>query len=166
MRRQLVSAPVSPPETRIPPGTITLWPGSTIPYGWLTCDGSYYAQATYPALYEVIAGNFGASGSTFGVPALQGRVPLGVSAVRALNTKDGATTHTLTAAQSALRSHTHAYGDYYNDSQGAACNAASGGAANQAHTTSSENTVAASAGAASAHTNVQPYIILNFIIKT
>jgi microcystin-dependent protein len=168
MRRQLVSAPVSPPATRIPPGTITIWPTGTIPKGWLICDGSYYLQADYPALYGVIAGTFGASGSTFGVPALHGRVPYGVSAFRPLNTQNlsTTTTHLLSAAESALRNHTHGYNDYYNDAQVASCNAASGAGSNANQTTASESTNSVSASASSAHNNLQPYLLVNFIIKT
>lgn len=166
MRRPLVSSPVSTSNTIIPPGTIALWGSTTIPTGWLKCDGTTYATSAYPALYSAIGNTFGSSSPNFQVPNLAGKVPYGVSASRALNTTGGASTVTLTAAQSALRTHTHTYNDYYNDGSGGSCNTSSGAGSNFNQTTATESTNSPSANAASAHTNVQPYIVLNFIIKT
>jgi len=168
MRRQLVSAPVSPPTTRIPPGTIVVWPNATAPAGWLICDNSFYAQSAYPALFSAIGTTYGGSGSTFAVPSLHGRVPLGVSTSpsRPLGTTGGTTTHQLTAAECALRDHAHNYAEAYNATSGSSCNAASGAGSNFNQTTATESTSTNSANAANAHTNVQPYVIINFIIKT
>ena len=166
MRRPLVGSPISTSNTVIPAGTVVLWGSNTVPAGWLKCDGSTYAIATYPALYSAIGNTFGSSSPNFQVPNLSGRVPYGVSASRALNTTGGVTTVKLTAAQSALRNHTHPYGDYYNDSSAATSNAATGAGSNFNQTTANENTEYLQADAASAHTNIQPYIILHFIIKT
>lgn len=144
-----------------------MWGVATIPAGWLVCDGTGYATTAYPALYDVIGTTFGSSGG-FQVPDLRGRVPYGVSSSpsRPLNTKDGSTIHYLTATESALRSHTHGYGDYYNDTSAQTCNAASGAGSNKNQTTGNESTNSVSAAAASPHNNVQPYIVVNFIIKT
>jgi microcystin-dependent protein len=64
--------------------------GLIIPYGgtpavdtpkcYLPCDGaSYSTTGDYKALFEVIGYNFGGSGSTFKVPDMRSRFPLGVS---------------------------------------------------------------------------------------
>ena len=129
------------------------------------CDGSGYATTTYPALYAAISTTYGST-SGFQVPNLKGNVPYGVSSGRPLNTTGGALTHTLTASESALRNHTHTYQDQYDSTSYASCNAASGAASNSGQTTYNEVTTSVSSNAASAHTNVQPYILLNFIIKT
>jgi microcystin-dependent protein len=132
----------------------------------LNCDGTAYDIAKYPALYSAIGNTFGSSSPTFLVPNLSNRVPYGASAGRPLNTTGGTATETLTAAQSATRNHTHSYGDYYNDTSSGTCNAASGAGSNFNQTTASEFTDYQSANASQSHNNLQPYIVLNFIIKT
>lgn len=47
-------------EQQLPIGAIIVYTGSTIPKGWLLCDGSTYSAATYPALSAVIGTTFGA----------------------------------------------------------------------------------------------------------
>ncbi len=55
-------SPVNQKQYDIPIGTLIAFPPSTVPdYGWLLCDGSEVAQATYPDLYSVI-------GDTYGTP--------------------------------------------------------------------------------------------------
>lgn len=68
-----------------PPGMLTQYVGSTAPTGWLLCDGTEKAIATYSALYAVIGTTYGpltngagAAGTThFRVPDLRGRIPMG-----------------------------------------------------------------------------------------
>ncbi|GGX79236.1 phage tail protein [Streptomyces anandii] len=62
----------------IPVGTIVAFAGELDnswlqSQGWLYCDGSQLDQATYPALYAAIGGNFGAGHGTFFLPDLRGR---------------------------------------------------------------------------------------------
>jgi hypothetical protein len=63
----------------MPSGLIVLWPyqGSSysgqIPAGFLACDGSSYAQSSYPTLYALIGTTFGPNppvSGQFAVPAL------------------------------------------------------------------------------------------------
>ena len=69
------------------------------------------ADATYARLWATIGTTYGGSGiNSFAVPDLKGRVPVGYGAgtgltTRSLNDKGGAETHVLTEAQ--LASHTH-----------------------------------------------------------
>jgi microcystin-dependent protein len=52
--------------------------GSAAPTGWLLCDGSLYTVALYPALYAVLGVAYGGVlGTSFNVPNLAGRVPVG-----------------------------------------------------------------------------------------
>lgn len=170
MRRALLGQTSMPSSMRVPPGTIVIWGSSTIPKGWLLCDGTGYNYLDYPALYSAIGTTYGSStiygAYGFQVPDLRGRVPYGVSATRALNTTGGTTTHTLTAAESALRNHTHVHEDQRNNNSYGSCNASSGAGSTANQGTYSENTTSTSSNASSAHTNLQPYILLNFIIKT
>lgn len=62
-----------------PPGAVIAFAGATVPGGWLFCDGSVQAQATYPRLFAAITTTYnvgGEPGGTFRLPNLQGRVLL------------------------------------------------------------------------------------------
>lgn len=59
-------------------GEIKLWPGNNIPKGWKICDGASLSTTTYSALYAEIGTTYGGSGSSFYLPNLSGRVPVGV----------------------------------------------------------------------------------------
>jgi hypothetical protein len=56
-------------------GSIGMWLGSSPPPGALLCDGASHPTASYPLL----AASLGASGATFLVPNLQGRLPRGTN---------------------------------------------------------------------------------------
>lgn len=59
--------------TRIPVGTIMIWPSESIPDEYLECDGSAVLRSTYYKLFEKIGTTWGAGdGSTFNVPDLRG----------------------------------------------------------------------------------------------
>lgn len=60
-------------NTSTPVGTIHAFGGGVVPAGWLLCDGSSYAQASFASLYSAIGGAFGTSGANFNVPDLRGR---------------------------------------------------------------------------------------------
>lgn len=63
----------------IPVGTIMMWAGSTAPTGWLLCNGTAVSRTTYSALFAVISTTYGTGNgsTTFNVPNLQRRFPLG-----------------------------------------------------------------------------------------
>lgn len=47
-------------------------------YGWLICDGKIYPMSRYQKLFGLIGNQFGGDGvSTFAVPDLRGRLPMG-----------------------------------------------------------------------------------------
>lgn len=62
-----------------PIGAYTPYGGATAPTGWLTCDGSLKAIASYPALFAAIGALWGGDGiTTFAVPNMPGRIPIGI----------------------------------------------------------------------------------------
>ena len=166
-------------ESAVPTGAIVLWTTDTEPSGWVFCDGSAYdvtKDSTLGALYELIGNTFGGSDNTdFKVPDLRGRVPLGqddmggTAANRVTDTDadtvgngDGAETVTLTGAQSGLQAHSHTVSFLDGYSVGHAKITGrdqTGGDWDQATSTN------AAANASEAHTNMPPYITLNWIIK-
>lgn len=81
---EVVLATTSATNGALPAGIIVPYGGDTAPAGWLMCDGNSYATGAYPDLYAVIGYNFGGSGSSFQVPALQGRQCMGAGGVTGL----------------------------------------------------------------------------------
>jgi microcystin-dependent protein len=60
----------------VPTGSVIAFAGNTssVPAGWLLCDGSAFSSTTYPNLYSLL-------GNTAFTPNLQDRVPLGAGTV-------------------------------------------------------------------------------------
>ena len=59
-------------------GEIRLFAGTRIPRNWRLCDGSLLPISENPELYSVMGANYGGNGvTTFGIPDLRGRVPIG-----------------------------------------------------------------------------------------
>lgn len=91
-------------------------------YYWLACNGQAVSRTVYDDLFDVIGTNFGTGNgsTTFNVPDLRGRVPVGddtmagETATRMPDSADnignsgGAHEHTLTANQSGVKGHGHA----------------------------------------------------------
>lgn len=174
MNRQMVSKPISQSTRKIPPGTVAMWPSDTIPVGWLICNGNGYATATYPALYAVIGTTYGST-SGFQVPDLRTLVPYGVAtSAGAVGGTGGSATHLVSAQESFLKDHTHTYSDFYADTDVATCSGSAVTSIKNVVTRTQNTTQTYSGGtlytdawsAYEYHTNLQPYILLNYIIKT
>ena len=95
-------------DSTIPTGTIFDYAGTSIPTGWLNCDGSAVSRTTYAALFAALDTTWGnGDGSTtFNLPDLRGRVTVGVGSVGtnsqptvALGAVGGEQNHTLIAAE-------------------------------------------------------------------
>jgi microcystin-dependent protein len=154
-----------------PAGSVMQYAGSSAPSGWLLADGTAVSRTTYAALYAVIGTTYGVgdNSTTFNLPNLKGKVPVGRdssdTSFDVLGETGGAKTHTLTTAE--MPAHTHEL--YANVG-----NAAS--ATNLDDITGSNNINATdvrvgdrpttTTGGGGAHNNLQPYIVLNYIIKT
>lgn len=149
--------PISPHTAQI--GQVTAFAGSTAPNGWLLCDGSAVSRTTYAKLFAVIGTTYGTGdgSTTFNVPDLRGRFPLGsgtgtaaTATAHTLGDRSGQETHTLTINElpaNALYSNytsTAQWGDY--EASGAYYYRTRGGGA--------------------AHNNMPPFTALNFIIYT
>jgi len=84
-------------------GEIRMWGGTSAPTGWLLCDGASVSRSTYAALYAITGDAFGNGdgSSTFNVPDMEGRSPVGVG-TGAGGGAEAATGGTVPAGGSAL----------------------------------------------------------------
>src|SRR5690606_10883022 len=107
----------------IPTGAIMPYAGAAEPAGWLFCDGRAVSRTTYAALFAVIGTTYGAGdgSTTFNLPNLKGRVPVGLDTGQAefdsLGETGAAKTHTFSVSE--LPSHTHGVGTLVTQSAGA-----------------------------------------------
>jgi microcystin-dependent protein len=154
------SAPSFQTLSGIPTGSIFNWATSSAPTGYLICDGSAVSRTTYSALFAVISTTYGSGdgSTTFNVPNLKGKVVVGYNSAEtefdALGETGGTKTHTLTEAE--LAAHTHTV---TNGVTAGLSSLGGGGSINVGQVTTS------STGSGNAHNNLQPYIVLNAIIK-
>lgn len=79
---QLDQAPAAAAATPVPTGGILAYGGAAAPTGYLLCAGALVSRATYAALFTAIGTTYGAGdgSTTFGLPDLRGKFPLGVAA--------------------------------------------------------------------------------------
>ena len=165
----------------LPAGAILPYAGATAPTGYLLSFGQAISRSTYADLFSAISTTYGAGdgSSTFNVPDLRGRAVGGqddmggTSANRLTGTSGGVNgdtlggtggleTHTLTTAQ--LAAHTH--GTVYDTTDEAGGNDNPRVNFEPSHQSVGTITQSTSTGGGGAHNNVQPTIILNYIIKT
>lgn len=136
-----------------PIGMMVEFAGATAPMGWLLCDGTAVSRTTYAALFATIGETYGPGNgtSTFNLPDRRGRVGVGKSADTefvTLGKTGGTKTHTLTTPElpefwgSSGGSHVVPQGTFYG------------------------LTAAAKVGGGQPHNNLQPYITLNYLIRT
>lgn len=169
--------------TAIPPGIVaeSALPGA--PSGWLLCRGQAISRTTYADLFAAIGTTWGAGdgSTTFNVPDIQGRVTVGQSVsgtFAALNNKGGAETVTLTEAQMPSHTHTdagHVHASQYPNNTGGGTGYFGGlnntiqtyqtGVTYNGTLTQTGNANIQYTGGSQAHTNLQPYIVVNYIIK-
>ena len=146
-------------STVIPAGTINQYAGTSAPTGWLLADGTAVSRTTYAALFAVTSTTYGVGdgSTTFNLPDLKGRVPVGknTGTFATLGGTGGAETHTLTTAQ--IPAHNHQTSLYPNIAAGGTAIGGQGGFVGDY----TQNT-----GGGGSHNNLQPYITVNYIIKT
>jgi microcystin-dependent protein len=102
-----VQGPPGPAGDAIPAGHIMAFGGVSPATGWLMCDGSAVLRSAYPALFAAISTRFGAGdgSTTFNLPNLQDRVPVGASGTKAVGSTGGESAHTTTITELPLHSH-------------------------------------------------------------
>lgn len=153
-------------------GELKIFGGNFAPVGWMFCDGRLLAISEYEALFNLIGTTYGGDGvSTFALPDLRGRIPLhqgagyvmgqaaGVESVTLLTTQIPAHNH-VAAANSGQQSSASAEGNLLSATTGAG----------QVLYGPPQNLGAFAANAVGAtggnqpHENIQPSLVINFII--
>jgi microcystin-dependent protein len=154
-------------QNRLDPiGSINSFAGTVAPNGWLLCDGSNVLRDTYKLLFSVIGVTYGNGDgvTTFTLPDMRGRVSVtagtGIGLTnRVLGAVGGEENHLLTLNE--IPAHTHTY-DKQNGIQNiVAVDGAGITAADDPITVTNTS----SAGGGAAHNVMQPFIVLNHIIK-
>lgn len=164
----------------LPSGIIIQYAGSSTPSGWLLCDGTAVSRTTYSGLYSSIGTTYGVgdNSTTFNLPDLRGRVPVGSGqgkedgasdpvagtatrppagsnlTNRSLGVYGGEEKHSITEAELAAHTHTILTGT------------SSTGGGMAAPFQGNQTTSTGSTGSGTAHNNMMKYITVNFIIKT
>ena len=165
-------------EYIMPTGAVLPYAGSSAPTGFLLCYGQAISRSTYADLFSAISTTYGTGdgSSTFNVPDLRGRVVAGQDDMGGssgdnltglsggvngdtLGATGGSETHTLTTAQ--MPAHTHTVTAHENPGGTGDSNGSEGGDSSYDRSSTTSST-----GGGDAHNNVQPTIILNYIIKT
>ncbi|HEY0036184.1 MAG TPA: tail fiber protein [Longimicrobium sp.] len=152
-------------------GEIRMFAGGYAPPGWLLCDGNLLEITDHEQLFDVIGTTYGGDGtSTFALPDLRGRVPIHHGNGFALAAAGGAEEITLTAQQ--VPAHSHALRATQNIGTGTNPQndvlAQTGGLKPYIEDVASVNMsplAISGAGAGQAHTNLQPYLCVHFMIS-
>lgn len=147
----------------IPYGTIIQCAAVNVPQGWLLCNGASILKNSYLNLYNAIGYTYGGFDNNFNVPDIRGRVPIGSGSGAGLTNRilgniGGAERHQLTVDEMPAHTHTENISsgnlpiendtpDVYNNQ------------------TSSYTGNTGSTGGDQSHNNMQPFIVLNYLIK-
>jgi microcystin-dependent protein len=152
-------------------GEIRMFAGNFAPAGWMFCEGQLLPISENETLFQLIGTTYGGDGeSTFALPDLRGRLPLHQGNGFILSEKAGTESVTLTVSQ--IPAHTHPLlGSGANGSQ-----ATPQGALLASSTiltpygidppaSAMALTSIGPVGGSQPHTNLQPYLCVDFIIS-
>jgi len=174
-----------------PTGTITMYAGAVAPQGYLLCKGQEVSKTQYADLYDVIGDQYGTPvdpDNSFSLPNLCGKVVVGLDAndgtFKSLGKTGGEKAHRLTTGEMPAHSHsayTTSSGSHSHtisfmttnksgkdtltvlsssEDRGSTYNKSTNSAGSHTHTVGVYST-----GDSYEHNNLQPYTVLNYIIK-
>jgi microcystin-dependent protein len=158
-------------------GEIRMFGGNFAPQGWAMCQGQIMPISQNDALFNLIGTAFGGDGQeTFGLPDLQGRAPMhqgqgpGITQNYILGENAGVESVTLTTQQIPI--HNHAFlvssviGTQTNPTNNYMAAPLTGKAYYAANPDKSMyNQILSPVGGNQPHNNMQPYLVVSFIIS-
>lgn len=170
-------------QATVPVGALFMWGAATAPDFYLLCDGAAVSRTTYAALFATIGTTYGVGdgSTTFNLPNLKGRVPVGLDAAQAefdtLAETGGAKTlpaHTHSISSDGSHQHGPSGGTNFALDIVTSAIYASGGIG--ALSSWAASMLTASAGAhthggatgstgTGSHGVLQPYLVLNYIVR-
>lgn len=144
--------------------------GNFAPAGWMLCQGQLLPISENETLFNLIGTTYGGDGqSTFGLPDLQGRVPVHQGNGFTLAQRAGEETVTLTIQQTPAHTHVPQAFIPAGGQSSPANNLWAQSSLDQFSTTAPSLTMAASAigmtGGSQPHDNMIPFLAVNFIIS-
>ena len=151
-------------------GEIRMLAGSETPPGWASCDGQLLPIQEYRALYTVLGTTYGGDGrTTFALPDLRGRTPVHVDGnTFRLGQAGGETAHTISADE--LPSHAHgSLALLGNPTANVGVQTVSSAAPVATLAAQEQRSlfgigVAADTAAGEPHENLQPYLVVTYVI--
>ncbi len=162
-------------------GFILPFGGGSAPSGWLECDGAAVSRSTYSDLFAIIGTTYGAGdgSTTFNLPDLQGRVIMGQGGSNANRTPaalenigDTSGEQSVTLSVNQLPSHNHAATTTYNPRTGRGSrndntnSAVSTNFQRSDFSTMVMKTTISNTGGNAPINNIQPSIVIMYLIKT
>ena len=147
------------------------WASDTPPSGWLIANGAAVSRTTYSGIFAVHGTSFGGGdgSTTFNLPDLQERVAIGKGGALSIGDTGGEASHALTSAENGPHTHPITLTQvtdvddvalsgppFYMVARSEDPEAASGNLS---------GATAGSSGSGTAHNNLQPYLVLNGLVK-
>ena len=142
------------------------------PKGWALCNGQLLPINQNQALFSLLGTTYGGDGRVnFGLPNLQGMVPMHMGSGHTLGERGGEQAHTVSISEIPTHVHTaQASLETTNNLQDAAGATLLASPAVQLYRSTPDNLVSlmpgslATVGGSQAHLNMQPFLTLNFCI--
>lgn len=152
-------------------GVVKAFAGVVAPTGYVICNGAALNRTAYAALFAVCGTNYGIGdgSTTFNIPDLRIRIPVGYKSgdpnFGTIGGEGGAVDHLLTGSESGIQQHNHQQtGD--NGGSGSPISALNPSGGTAQTPTAQSTLTAGNSDALVAHPNLQPYVTMNYIIKT
>lgn len=151
-------------------GEIRLFANNFAPRGWAFCEGQILAINTNQALFSLLGTTYGGNGTTtFALPDLRGRVTVGYGSTYTLGTSSGEAAHTLTTNE--IPQHVHQVqgsstvpSSTFNPTGGVWGDSSGQFTQSTAALVQMSAQALATAGGSQPHSNMQPYLTLNYCI--
>lgn len=154
-------------------GEIRMFGGNFAPAGWLFCDGQLLPISEYETLFQLIGTTYGGDGQeTFALPDLRSRVPLHQGNGFMVAETGGVEEVTLTTQQIPAHAHSARVSSKFGSTNSPKDTVVARSSLSQFTNTSSSKSIqmgnassVGPSGGSRPHTNLQPYLTINYIIS-